>query len=101
MDRRLELHEILVTLLESENVYFQPPESIQMNYPCIVYNRDGKDEKFANDKLYFGKKRYSITVIDVDPDSEIPDKVAELPLTSFNRHFTTDNLNHDVYSIYY
>lgn len=101
MDRRLKLHTILVTLLGSNNVYFQPPASVQMKYPCIVYSRDEKDEKFANDKLYLGKMRYAITVIDTKPDSPIPSKVAELPLTSFSRHFTMDNLNHDIYSTYF
>ena len=101
MDRRLELHEILATLLGSRDVYFQPPASVQMKYPCIVYSRDDKDEKFANDKLYLGKMRYAITVIDKNPDSLIPGKVAELPLTYFSRHFTLDNLNHDIYSTYF
>ena len=101
MDRRLELHEILATLLGSRDVYFQPPASVQMKYPCIVYSRDDKDEKFDNDKLYLVKMRYAITVIDKNPDSLIPGKVAELPLTSFSRHFTLDNLNHDIYSTYF
>jgi len=101
MDRRLELHEILVDLLGSNNVYFQPPSSIRMNYPCIVYNRKGKDEKFADNMLYIGKKCYSVTIIDTNPDSSIPDNVSRLPLTAFSNHFVVDNLNHDVYSIYY
>jgi len=101
MDLRLELHEILVNLLGSNNVYFQPPSSIRMSYPCIVYSRNKKDEKFADDILYSGKFAYAVTVIDSNPDSEIPNRVAKLPLTSFVNHFTLDNLNHDVYNIYY
>jgi len=47
------------------------------------------------------KKRYKVTVIDPDPDSLIPDKVASLPSAVFNRFFAANNLNHDVYNLYF
>jgi hypothetical protein len=85
----------------SENVYFQPPTNVQLKYPCIVYTRDFADTKFADDIPYDHTKRYMITVIDRDPDSDIPDKVAAMPLSLFNRFYTVDNLNHDVYNVYF
>lgn len=101
MERRLQLHQILTEILGSENVYFQPPESTRMKYPCIVYQRNDANTKFADDKPYLNTKRYMVTVIDKDPDSEIPDKIAALPLCTYDRHHTVDNLNHDVYNLYY
>lgn len=101
MNRRIQLHQILVDLLGSTNVYFQPPSTVQMKFPCIIYSRDTRDEKFADNILYLGKDRYSISVVDKNPDSDIPDKVGALPLTSFSQHYVVDNLNHDVYSTYY
>lgn len=101
MNRRIQLHQILVDLLGSTNVYFQPPSTVQMKFPCIIYSRDARDEKFADNVLYLGKDRYSISVVDKNPDSDIPDKVGALPLTSFSKHYVVDNLNHDVYSTYY
>lgn len=101
MAPRLELQALLVSLLGSSNVYFQPPPSVFMNYPCIVYNRDDINTDFADNKPYKNKKRYQVTVIDKDPDSDIPDKVAALPLCSYNRHFTADNLNHDVFNLFF
>lgn len=101
MGQRLELQALLVDLLGSSNVYFQPPPTVSMKYPCIVYNRDNVVIHFANNKPYKHKKRYQITIIDSNPDSEIPDKVAELPTCSFDRFFTTDNLNHDVYNLFF
>lgn len=98
---REDLHEILCGVLGSRNVYFQPPESIKMRYPCIVYERSGINTKFAGNKKYKQKKRYQVTVIDGDPDSLIPDKIEMLPMCSFDRHFTKDNLNHDVYDLYF
>jgi hypothetical protein len=99
MAKRLQLHQLLETFIE--NVYFQPPTNVQLKYPCIVYTRDFADTKFADDIPYDHTKRYMITVIDRDPDSNIPDKVAAMPLSLFNRFYTVDNLNHDVYNVYF
>lgn len=101
MGRRQDLHKILVDILGSDNVYFQPPESIKMKYPCIVYSRDYQTKFYADNISYLRKKRYQVIVIDRNPDSCIPDKVDELPMTSFERHFASDNLNHDVYIVYF
>jgi hypothetical protein len=99
MAKRLQLHQLLETF--TENVYFQPPTNVQLTYPCIVYARDFADTKFADDVPYDHTKRYMITVIDRDPDSDIPDKVAAMALSLFNRFYTVDNLNHDVYNVYF
>lgn len=108
MGQRKNLHQILTDIMvdlfgssASGQVYFQPPETIRMTYPCIVYERDTGDTQFADNAPYIHKLRYTVTVIDRDPDSEIPGKVALLPMCIFDRHFTTDYLHHDVYKIYY
>lgn len=101
MAQRLDLQAVLVELLGSSNVYFQPPPSIRMQYPCIVYSRDQRDIKYADNKPYKYKTRYQVTVIDINPDSEIHHKVGELPMSSYDRFFTADNLNHDVYNLFF
>ena len=99
---RLDLHAELVALLGSQNVYFQPPESIKMKYPCIVYQRSTGDTLYADNKPYRFTMRYSLTLIDKDPDSPFVDKIAmAFPMCRHNRHFTVDNLNHDTYELYY
>jgi len=100
-ERRLQLHEILVEKLGSRNVYFQPPSGHLMKYPCIVYQRTETDVRYANNQLYKDKDMYTATVIDSDPDSDIPARLKVLPYCRFNRRFTADNLNHDVYNIYF
>jgi len=77
-------------------VYFQPPTNVKLEYPCIVYKRDFADTKFADNEPYAHKRRYMVMVIDQNPDSEIPEKVAALPMSLFNRFYTVDNLNHDI-----
>lgn len=99
--RRLELQALLESLLESENVYFQPPNGLSMVYPCIRYEMDEESTQHADNAPYRRNKRYMITIIDRDPDSAIPDKIASLPLCSFNRFYTADNLNHFVYTLYF
>lgn len=101
MESRLELHELLCETLGSRHVYFQPPDSVKMKYPAIVYSRSNISNKFANDSVYKQSLAYAVTVIGEDPDSEIVEKVSRLPMCSFDRHFTSDNLNHDVFTIYY
>lgn len=91
----------VLDIVKSSNVYFQPPENVKLSYPCIVYSRKDVGTRFANDKPYNHQVVYSITVIDKDPDSEIPWKIAALPMSSFDRHYKSDNLNHDVYNLYY
>jgi hypothetical protein len=101
MGQRLDLQEILVEILGTDQVYFQPPPTVSMDYPCIVYKRDFEYNRFADDRRYMYKKRYQVTVIAQDPDSIIPDKVAELPLCSFDRFYTAENLNHDVFNLFF
>ena len=102
MSTRLELHEELCHILGSRNVYFQPPESVKMNYPCIKYSRSGMDHKRANDRLYLNTDRYEVIVIDKNPDSVFPDMILEyFPMCSFDREYTSNNLNHYVLTLYY
>lgn len=99
MGRRLDLHNILKSFVE--NVYFQPPANTQLSYPCIIYSRASAETRYADNQPYTKTVRYMVTVIDRDPDSVIPDKVASLPGSTYNRFYTTDDLNHDVYNVFF
>jgi len=72
-----------------------------MNYPAIVYGLEDIKNSFANGGVYSSSRKYSVTVIDKNPDSLIVNKVAALPTCRFNRHYAKDNLNHDVFTIYF
>lgn len=101
MGQRLELQSLLTEILETDQVYFQPPPTVSMEYPCIVYARDYELARFADDLPYSRRKRYQVTVIDRDPDSLIPDRIAELPLCTYDRFYTAENLNHDVFKLFF
>lgn len=107
MGTRLELHNKLCMIMGGvksgyeKQVYFQPPPTLKMVYPCIVYRKSTGDTQFADNYPYIHKLRYEITVIDRNPDSVIPEKIAELPMCIHDRDYTADNLNHDVFTIYF
>lgn len=101
MDRRAELGKIFREILGNGNVYFQPPSNTQMRYPAIRYERSEMAVKRADNGNYNRRIRYTVTVIDSDPDSEIVNRVSMLPYCYFDRHYVQDNLNHDVFEIYF
>ena len=102
MGSRLDLHEEFCTLIDSRNVYYQPPESTTMRYPGIRYSKNSPNLKRANDEIYHQINRYEVTVIDYDPDSEIPDKILRhFQMCSIDRTYVADNLNHTVLTLYY
>ena len=101
MSSRLALQAVLETLLGSRNVYFQPPASVRINYPAIIYNRKAIDNQFADDVVYRQQIEYSVTVVDANPDSLIVLKVSQLPKCRFDRHYTSENLNHDVFNLFF
>lgn len=97
--QRLDLQALLKEI--TTHVYFQPPNNIQMQYPCIVYARDGDDSEWAGNQRYAHLKRYQVTVIDRDPDSNLPDQVESLPYCSFVRGFPAEDLNHSVFNLFF
>lgn len=98
---RLDLQTKLETLLGSGQVYYQPPESVKMEYPAIVYSKNTFRTTHANNAVYSKMKQYTVTVIAKNPDHPVIDKLLELPYCSHDRHYKTDNLNHDVLTLYF
>lgn len=100
---RIELQDILEEILGSRNVYFQPPESIKLKYPCIVYQFQGMANRHADNIVYKTAKQYQVTYITKDPDTEDFTDIllARLPYSRYDRHFVSDNLNHEVFTVYF
>lgn len=103
------LHDILCELLpgpfpdnEGDHCYFEPPSGKDMKYPCFVYHYTNDDDDFADNIHYRRSKRYTVTVIDYDPDSKIPDRLKErLPYCTSDRSFTSDGLKYFVHTLYF
>lgn len=101
MGTRLELQSILEDLLGSRNVYYQPPESVKMRYPAMVYSRPNIGSRFANDAVYSHLIRYEIIVIDRKPDHPVIMELLKLRYCSHDRQYIADNLYHDVFTLYF
>ena len=109
---RLDLDKEFRELLGSNNVYFSPPESIKLKYPCIVYHMDNIDVKRANNRIYNHTTRYIVTLVDEDPDSgEFDDSrglsslrekfLYHFPMCEYANHRVVNNMNHDTFYLYY
>lgn len=101
MASRIELQKTLEELLGSKQVYYQPPESLKMSYPAIVYYKSKVETKKANNSTYLTNIRYDITVIDKLPDNPVINKLMKLQHCSYDRSYKLDGLNHDVLTLYY
>ena len=101
MADRLDLQSILEEMLESRNVYYQPPESTKMQYDAIKYSKKNIMSRYANNAAYSMMDCYEIIVISRRPDHPVIKKLLALPYCSFDRHYVVDNLNHDVLTIYF
>ena len=102
MASRIDLHDELIEVLGNSNVYFQPPESKKLEYPCIVYSLDGVDKMNANDKIYHHERRYTCIAIGKDPDTTIiDDMLRHFMMVRYSRRYQSDNLYHDVFELYY
>lgn len=101
MGLRLILQDELEEILGSRNVYFQPPESIKMVYPAIVYKLSDIQQRHADNLPYTYRRKYQLTLIDRSPESEHFESLRVLPYCSFDRQFVSENLNHYVFNLYF
>ena len=105
MRSRLNLHRALVEALGSEeNVYFVPQESIELEYPCIIYTLNRLGDVKADNTNYLPRQSYMITFITTDPDTDeaeaVLDAIRAIPYTRYDRNYIADNLSHWVFTTY-
>lgn len=92
----------LIQITGIKNVYYQPPSNVRMNYPCIRFKLDGADVKYASNTPYRMMVKYQIIYVtnkvDDDMITQLP---SQLRYCSFNRQYTSDNLYHYVFEVFY
>lgn len=107
MGKRVDLHKILCDIMQKVtgsacvHVYYNPPEKLKLEYPCIIYHKSEIRLSHADDMGYLSKNGYMATVIDYGPDSPIGDEILKLPLSSFSRTYVAENLYHSIYKLFY
>ena len=100
-DKRLKLDGVLRKILGSDNVYFQPPESVKMQYPCIRYNLAKIPVVHADDKAYLMNPKYVIVYISPEPDDETRFTLVRDLGVPIIQTYAKDGLYHYIYELYY
>ena len=101
MRHRTELQVLLEKILGSEEVYYQPPASVRMSYPAIRYDLNNISSMHANNSTYQTDACYSITLISFDPDDSRIGVLLDLPKCRYERRYISDNLYHNIFTIYF
>lgn len=102
MNRRLELQDKLESILGESNVYFQPPASVKISYPCFVYRIGSGDAMYANNKTYRYVNSYEVLYITKRPNLDMIDQVLrELPMSRLTNTYCSEGLNHYAFTLYY
>lgn len=100
--KRKQLHSVLCDILGSDYVYFQPPETVKMHYPCFVYERSGDNNILADNIPYLKYIEYEVEYVSQKPDSDIFTKIfSRFNWIRYARHYVADNLHHDVFYVNY
>lgn len=101
MRTRIEFHKMLEQLTGITSIYFQPPSSLKMKYPAIVYSMKKPKIEFAGNKKYLNTTAYTVTVIDKSSESEIKKLIEDIMYCSYDTDYISDNLHHYVYTIFF
>lgn len=100
--QRLLIHDILSEIPNVKKVYYQPPSSKKLEYPCIIYTLNSFRTKYSSNGRYLTFPEYTVTLIDKNPTSEIQKSLMDLSgdiYIKFDRVFTADNMYHWTYSL--
>lgn len=102
MTDRMILQKKLCSILGTNNVYFEPPENIKLNYPCFIYFSGSPFTSSANNKLYLFTNSYNVTYIDINPCTDI----IKIMLSNFDyittgSSFVNDGLHHYTFDIFF
>ena len=81
-----------------DNVYFQPPSNVRLNYPCILYSLGDIDDTYANNEVYLRDYTFNTTLIVEDIDDPIFEDYI-VTITKSKNTLITDGLYH-VYGEY-
>ena len=76
-----------------QSIQADQAEAIGRALDYVVYHADNAPYRLLD--------RYQVTAIYKNPDSDLPHRLAMLPMCAHDRHFTAENLNHDIFNLYY
>ena len=100
--KRIELQQVLESIIGSNYVYYRPPESTKLKYPCIIYNLKSGVAHRADNANYIFKRCYDVQLIHKTADTDLVEAlIGAFPYIRFDNNFITDNLIHENFVLYY
>lgn len=99
-----DLRDILYTIHNTENVYYDPPTSIQMKFPCFRFTMNNTNVTYADNFTYLRKPRWTVTYITRDVEDIEPlikDMFDNFKYLVQETQFKAENLQHVVFNLYY
>lgn len=101
MKSRIELQTKLEEILGSNHVYFQPPTSVSLKYPCFVYSFEGIDTIRANNGNYIKSYRYEITHIYKKLDNRKTEEILDsFQMISQNNCVVVDGVYNENFTLF-
>lgn len=101
MAPRTQLQLLLEETLGTDKVYYDPPITVEIAYPCIIYSRDLSNIQHADNAPYRWTRRYQVKLITKTADDPTFEKLIQLPMCTHSRSFKAGQLNHDVFDLFY
>jgi len=103
MGSRLDLQAILEGILGTRKVYFQPKTNTTIDYSSgvIIYHRDWAMTQFATNRPYRHVLRYQVDYISPKQNETVLKALLDLPMCIYDRFHTADDLNHDVFKLFF
>lgn len=95
-----DLLHLLRQAVQHNQVYFQPPENLKIEYPAVVFHLSKIEIDHASDTPYKGAKEYSVTLITKDPEPDVIDEILKIPYSSLDTTYISDGMNHFVFTVY-
>lgn len=97
MLERTQLHDLLLGF--GVPVYYDPPESVKLRFPCIIYTHQGITTTYADNLPYTQFSVYQVMSVSRSADDPLVAELSRTPGFSFDRHYVSDNLHHNVFDV--
>ena len=100
MDQRLLFHSKLSSVLPGVALFFSKPPDTELVYPCVIYTRSRAKALHANGKKYSVRPMFTCVLMTNLPDDHLFNILENMSLSTHDRSYLSDDINHDVFTIY-
>lgn len=85
--------------IDGVNLYFRPPSSLMITYPCVIYDLKVVDVRHSDNQVYSDGERYEVSYITSTQDDRNWTRLRDIPGSRWIRNFNKENLYHHIFEI--